>query len=390
KWARLSSTPLGPRWLNGSSKSRSLAHHGRMPEASSWGGFDGRSLTFPRTKTARRSLAAVAGRRRSPIPSASATRETAPSRSSRPFGPASSTKPSSTQERICPPTRSEASSRVTGVPRARRAQASVRPEMPAPTTTVRSCGKDSPHRGTRAIGLATRAAAAYVTAMRFVVTGANRGIGLEFVKQLTARGEDVDATARDPEDAAELRALARPGVRLAIHRLDVADDASVAAFAEELAPGPVDVLINNAGVSGVKGGELIDPADVLRVLNVNAVGTLRVVRALLPRLREGKGRRIVNLTSKLGSIAEASGGRYAYRSSKAALNMVTKLLAEDLRAEGFRTVGLHPGWVQTRMGGSAAPVPPDQSIQGMLRIIDSLTAEESGRAFDFQGQEIPW
>jgi NAD(P)-dependent dehydrogenase (short-subunit alcohol dehydrogenase family) len=226
--------------------------------------------------------------------------------------------------------------------------------------------------------------------MRFVVTGANRGIGLEFVKQLTARGEEVDATARDPEDAAELRALARPGVRLAIHRLDVADDASVAAFAEELAPGPVDVLINNAGVSGVKGGELIDPADVLRVLNVNAVGTLRVVRALLPRLREGKGRRIVNLTSKLGSIAEASGGRYAYRSSKAALNMVTKLLAEDLRAEGFRTVGLHPGWVQTRMGGSAASVPPDQSIQGMLRIIDSLTAEESGRAFDFQGQEIPW
>ena len=226
--------------------------------------------------------------------------------------------------------------------------------------------------------------------MRFVVTGANRGIGLEFVKQLTARGEDVDATARAPEGAPELQTLARPGVRLRIHRLDVADDASVAAFAEQLPSGPVDVLINNAGVSGVRGGELIDPADILRVFNVNAVGTLRVVRALLPRLREGKGRKIADITSQLGSIAEASGGRYAYRLSKVALNMATRLLAEDLRGEGFRTVALHPGWVRTRMGGTAAPVPPEQSIRGMLRLIDGLTAEQSGRTFDFQGREIPW
>lgn len=226
--------------------------------------------------------------------------------------------------------------------------------------------------------------------MRFVVTGANRGIGLEFVKQLTGRGEDVDATAREPEDAPELQALNRPGVRLRIHRLDVADDTSVAAFAEQLPSGPVDVLINNAGVSGVKGGELIDPADILRVFNVNAVGTLRVVRALLPRLREGKGKKIADITSQLGSIGEASGGRYAYRLSKAAVNMATRLLAEDLRGEGFRTVALHPGWVQTRMGGTAAPVPPEQSIRGMLRLIDGLTAEQSGRTFDFQGREIPW
>ena len=226
--------------------------------------------------------------------------------------------------------------------------------------------------------------------MRFVVTGANRGIGLEFVKQLTARGEQVDATVRDLGDAAELRALGSSGVRLRVHRLDVADDESVDAFATQLPEGPVDVLINNAGVSGLKGGEPIDPADILRVVNVNAVGTLRVTRALLPRLREGKGKRIVNLTSVLGSIAESNGGRYAYRMSKAALNMATKLLAEDLRAEGFRTVALHPGWVQTRMGGTAAPVPPEQSVAGMLRIIDGLTAEQSGHTFDFQGRAIPW
>jgi len=226
--------------------------------------------------------------------------------------------------------------------------------------------------------------------MRFVVTGANRGIGLEFVRQLTARGEEVDAGVRAPEDAHELRALVQPGTRLRIHGLDVAEDASVAQFAEQLPPGAVDVLINNAGVSGVKGGEPIDPADILRVFDVNAVGTLRVVRALLSRLREGKTRKIVNLTSQLGSIADASGGRYAYRLSKAALNMATRLLAEDLRGEGFRTVALHPGWVQTRMGGAAAPVPPEQSIRGMLRIVDALTLEQSGRVFDYQGRPIPW
>ena len=240
------------------------------------------------------------------------------------------------------------------------------------------------------VSLAPGDTGAYVTAMRFVVTGANRGIGLEFVRQLTSRGEEVDATARDPDDAPELAALVRPGVLLGIHRLDVASDASVAAFAKALPPGPIDVLIDNAGVSGVKGGEPIDPADILRVFDVNAVGTLRVVRALLPGLRAGKGRKIVNLTSQLGSIAEASGGRYAYRMSKAALNMATRLLAADLRAEGILTVALHPGWVQTRMGGSAAPVPPEQSIRGMLRIVDGLTAEQSGRVFDFQGREIPW
>ena len=226
--------------------------------------------------------------------------------------------------------------------------------------------------------------------VRFVVTGANRGIGLEFVKQLTARGEEVDATARAPEDAPELQALIRPDIRLRIHRLDVADDASVGSFAGQLPAGPVDVLINNAGVSGAKGGEPIDPQDILRVFNVNAVGTLRVVRALLGRLRAGKGKKIVNLTSVLGSVAEASGGRFAYRMSKSALNMATRVLAQDLGGEGFRTVALHPGWVQTRMGGGAAPVPPEQSIRGMLRIIDGLMAEQSGRAFDFQGREIPW
>ena len=150
------------------------------------------------------------------------------------------------------------------------------------------------------------------------------------------------------------------------------------------------MLVNNAGVSGVKGGEPIDPPDILRVFNVNAVGTLRVIRALLPRLRAGTTKKIVNLTSHLGSIADATGGRYAYRLGKAALNMATRLLAEDLRGEGFLTVALHPGWVQTRMGGSAALVPPEESVRGMLRIVDGLSKEQSGRVFDYRGHPLPW
>ena len=126
------------------------------------------------------------------------------------------------------------------------------------------------------------------------------------------------------------------------------------------------------------------------MFNVNAVGSLRVVRALLARLLAGNGKKIANLTSQLGSIADASGGRYAYRMSKVALNMATHLLAQDLRSDGMRTVAIHPGWVQTRMGGSAAPLPPQESIRGMLRLIDGLTAEQSGKMFDFRGREIPW
>ncbi len=226
--------------------------------------------------------------------------------------------------------------------------------------------------------------------MRFVVTGSNRGIGLEFVRQLVSRGEEVDAGVRAPGAASELKALARPGARLRIHALDVADGASVERFATGLPAGPVDVLINNAGVSGHKSGEPIDPDDILRVFDTNAVGTLRMIRALLPRLREGRGRKVVNLSSQLGSIAEASGGRYAYRLSKVALNMATKLLAADLGPDGILAVAVHPGWVQSEMGGRAAPVPPEQSVKGLLKLIDGLTPAQSGHFFDFQGRPLAW
>ena len=220
-----------------------------------------------------------------------------------------------------------------------------------------------------------------------LVTGANRGIGLEFVRQLSARGDRVTACCRRPADATELLALGVEPVAL-----DVTDPASVAALRERLYGRAIDLLLNNAGV-GVRGRPLgrIDYAECLAFFDTNALGPLRLVEALLPALRAGRRRLVVNMTSKMGSIADnTSGDAYAYRASKAALNMITRSLAVDLADEGIACVVLHPGWVQTDMGGAGAPVSVQDSVAGLLAVIDSLAIEHSGRFFDYLGQEVPW
>ena len=228
--------------------------------------------------------------------------------------------------------------------------------------------------------------------MRVVVTGANRGIGLEFVRQFLSRGDTVEATARDPERATELNRLKEAvGERLRIHRLDVADDFSVSAFADALLPGPVDLLVNNAGLGAWIGLDELDFQEAKRLFDVNALGPLRVTRALLPRLRQGSQKRIVHLTSRMGSIADnSSGGSYGYRMSKAALNMASRTLAVDLAGEGMVSVVLHPGWVQTEMGGEGATTTPTDAVAAMIRIIDRLGPDESGRFFHANGTELPW
>jgi NAD(P)-dependent dehydrogenase (short-subunit alcohol dehydrogenase family) len=220
-----------------------------------------------------------------------------------------------------------------------------------------------------------------------VVTGANRGIGLELARQLAQRGEHVIATARRPEAAPQLAEL---GVR--VETLDVADRASVAAFAASLGSEPVDVLVNNAGI-GVGGqafGQL-DYDDLERFFRVNSLGALRVAEALLPNLRAGGRRIVANMTSKMGSIADnTSGGAHGYRASKAALNALTKSLAVDLAGEGFVCVVLHPGWVQTDMGGGAAPLSVEDSAAGLIEVIDGLKAADNGSFLDYQGSVVPW
>lgn len=221
----------------------------------------------------------------------------------------------------------------------------------------------------------------------YLITGANRGLGLELARQLCARGERVIATARRVKDARELQAL-----DLRLETLDVADPQSVQVFADRLATEPVDVLINNAGY-GVKDVALasLDVESLDRFFQINSLGPLRVTLALLPSLRIGTRKTIVQMTSKMGSIADnTSGGCYGYRASKAALNALNKSLAIDLAGEGLTCVTLHPGWVRTDMGGASAPLAIPESVAGMIGVIDGLDAPRNGQFLDFEGNEVPW
>lgn len=227
--------------------------------------------------------------------------------------------------------------------------------------------------------------------MRAVITGANRGIGLELARQLIARGTEVVGGVRDLAQADELRGL---GAR--VIALDVADGASVGAFARELADVPVDLVINNAGVTGTAQGlkQLADDlaaSEVVRTFEINAVGALRVSVALLPNVRRGTGKKYVHITSGMGSIGDnTSGGYYAYRMSKAALNMMSMSLAVDLKSEGILSVVINPGFVQTRMGGSRAPTPVDESVRNILARIDEATLADTGAFLNWRGNRYPW
>ena len=230
--------------------------------------------------------------------------------------------------------------------------------------------------------------------MRAVITGANRGIGLELVRQLSARGYDVVGGVRDVGAASELRAL---GGRVRVLAVDVTNGDSVAAFARELGDAPVDLVVNNAGWAGGDTQSLrqmaddLSLADVNRAFEINAMGALRVSVALLPNVRAGTGKKYVHITSGMGSIADnGSGGYYAYRMSKAALNMMSMSLAVDLKPEGILSVVINPGWVQTNMGGSRAPTPVDESVRSILARIDEVTLADTGAFLNWKGGRYPW
>jgi NAD(P)-dependent dehydrogenase (short-subunit alcohol dehydrogenase family) len=220
-----------------------------------------------------------------------------------------------------------------------------------------------------------------------LVTGANRGIGLEYARQFAAKGYTVIGTVRDPADAKELATVAAR-----VEPLDVADAASVAGLAQRLKGVPVDILVNNAGMFDRRDltVDKVDFAIMEQTLAVNTLGPLRVTQALMPNLRAGKRRTIVNMSSELGSIEKSNGRWYAYRTSKAALNQVTRTLSVELAPEGFICVVLHPGWVRTDMGGAAATYSPQESVAGLVAVIEKLGPADNGRFFDFKGTQIPW
>ena len=220
-----------------------------------------------------------------------------------------------------------------------------------------------------------------------LITGANRGLGLEFARQFKARGYEVIGTARKPDKATALHKLGAQ-----VEQLDVSDNKSAQALAERLSGKPIDILINNAGIIGQPARSFtdLDFDKMVYTYQVNALGPMRVTKALYENIKKGKGRKIVNITSVMGSIGMNFGGGYDYRASKAALNMLTNTLSKELGKDGFTCIVIHPGWVQTDMGGSSAPVTPKESINGIITVIDGLDSSANGKFFDYTGKELPW
>jgi NAD(P)-dependent dehydrogenase (short-subunit alcohol dehydrogenase family) len=226
-----------------------------------------------------------------------------------------------------------------------------------------------------------------------LVSGANRGLGLEFVRQYAADGWKVYAACRDPRKAAELGRLAAGNGRIEVLAMDVANGASVAAAAGRIAGAPIDLLVNNAGVGSPKGQKLgsLDYAAWARVLDINTLGPVRVTEAFLPNLERGGGKKVVTITSKMGSIDDnGSGGSYAYRTSKTAVNMAVKSLSIDLAPRGITCIVVHPGWVRTDMGGPSGLISPEESISGIRRVIARLTPADAGGFFNYDGKPIAW
>ncbi|MBN8727153.1 MAG: SDR family oxidoreductase [Xanthomonadales bacterium] len=226
-----------------------------------------------------------------------------------------------------------------------------------------------------------------------LVTGANRGLGLEFARQFLARGDHVVATCRDVAAASELRQLAAGHEgRLVVLPLELPGAESIRAFAAEFAllELRIDLLVNNAGVlnPGERFGSItLDELDA--AFAANAAGPFLLTQALAPHLVDGA--RVVNLSSRLGSIAGSDGFHTpSYAISKAALNMAGRLLSHALAERGIPVVAISPGWVRTAMGGTNATLAPEESVAAMLRVIDRLDMQASGRFLGTDGQPIPW
>lgn len=223
------------------------------------------------------------------------------------------------------------------------------------------------------------------------ITGANRGIGLALVKQYLKQKYKVSVTYRTREASQALLELERLDTNLTCYQLDVTDYVGLSNLPNGLEP--IDILINNAGYYGPKGYGLgsVDVHEWRRVLEINTIAPLKLVEALLPLLNQGQDKKIMCLSSKVGSMTEnTSGGGYLYRSSKAALNSVVKSLSHDLENQQYTVVALHPGWVQTEMGGPNALIDTHQSAQGLIKVINQSSTTQSGKFFDYLGKELPW
>ena len=227
-----------------------------------------------------------------------------------------------------------------------------------------------------------------------VITGANRGIGLEHTRCYAERGVQVFATVRSVADAMELHALAaRSNGAVKVVEYDAALPDGHRLLRDAVGDNPVDVLLANAGIMGDMAQMFgsIDTEEMLELFRVNSIAPLRLAQAFADNVAKSDRKLIAFQSSQMGSIGDnKSGGYYAYRASKAALNMTARGIANDLKSRGIIAVTLHPGWVKTRMGGSSAPLTVEQSVAGQQRLFDKLTLADSGRFFNYDGKELPW
>ena len=232
-----------------------------------------------------------------------------------------------------------------------------------------------------------------------LITGSNRGLGLEFVRQYLADDWQVIATCRDPAKAASLQDLQTTYNGLQLLALDVADFAAIDALASELGGRPIDVLINNAGLFGPKrqaDDDLrqsfghIDYDIWAQLLWVNALAPVKLAEALAGNVAASEQKKMATISSRLGSIGETDSGLYAYRSSKAAVNMAMATLANDVREMGITVLTFSPGWVKTDMGGPDASLEARESVEAVRQLIATQSPKDSGAFFDYTGETIPW
>lgn len=231
-------------------------------------------------------------------------------------------------------------------------------------------------------------------ASTILITGANRGIGFELTQQYAEAGWRVIACCREPDKAQELDGVRSDhGEQVSIHRLDVTNSEPIKALVTSMEDTPIDILLNNAGIYGQRDDSLgnIDEDKWLETFRVNTIAPIKVMEAFIDVVAASKRKVFASITSKMGSMADnTSGGSYVYRSSKAALNAAMKSAANDLEGRGISVVVIHPGWVQTDMGGPSALLSVEQSAKSIRELLGRVSIEDTGKFFNYDGTVIPW
>jgi NAD(P)-dependent dehydrogenase (short-subunit alcohol dehydrogenase family) len=227
-----------------------------------------------------------------------------------------------------------------------------------------------------------------------LITGTNRGLGLEFVRQYAKDSWQVHACCREPDKARELRQLASQYKNISVHDLDVADHKEIEALGKTLGDTPIDIVLNNAGVYAGNSDESFGSLNYQawnHAFRINTMAAAKMAEVFAEQVTHSDNRLIAALSSLMGSMADnGSGGSYLYRSSKAALNAVMVSLARDLKTRRIGTLVLHPGWVKTDMGGPNAEITTEVSVRGMRKVMEQFTLKDSGRFIAYDGKELPW